>query len=68
VDHLIGKELVARLYPESGSQWTNVQMAISGDTLVQAGWDSEQPDLAVGISVHGRGLGLDDLECPFQLK
>ena len=43
-------------------------MAICGDTQGQAGWDSEQPDLAVGISVHGRGLGLDDLECPFQLK
>ena len=41
-------------------------MAISGDTQGQAGWDSEQPDLAVGISVHGRGLRLDDHRGPFQ--
>ena len=34
---------------------------IPGDTLGQVGWGSEQPDLAVGVSVQCRKVGLDDL-------
>jgi len=34
---------------------------IPGDIHGQAGEGSEQPDLAVGISVCCRGVGLDDL-------
>lgn len=31
------------------------------DTRGQAGWCSEQPDGAVGATVHGREVELDDL-------
>ena len=34
---------------------------IPGDVQCQAGWGSEQPDLAVGVPVHCRGVGLDGL-------
>ena len=34
---------------------------IPGDTQGQAGQGSEQLDLAVGVPVHFRGVGLDDL-------
>jgi len=34
---------------------------IPGDTQEQAGWGSEQPDVAVGVPVHRRGVGLGDL-------
>ena len=34
---------------------------ISGDIQVQAGWGSEQPDVAVGVPVHCRGVGLGDI-------
>ena len=33
----------------------------SGDTQGQAGWDSEQSYLAVGVPVHCRGVGSDGL-------
>jgi len=36
-------------------------MPASGNTQGQAGWGSEQPDLAVGVPVHCRGVGLGDL-------
>jgi len=32
-----------------------------GDIQNQAGWGSEQLDLAVGVLVHCRGVGLHDL-------
>ena len=32
-----------------------------GDIQGQAGWGSEQPDLAVGIPDYCSGFGLDDL-------
>ena len=32
-----------------------------GDIHSHAGWGFEQPDLAVGVPVHCRGFGLDDL-------
>ena len=31
-----------------------------GDIQGQTEWDSEQPDLAVDVPVHCRGVGLDD--------
>ena len=34
---------------------------IPGDIRGQIGSDSEQPDVAIGISVHCRGVGLDGL-------
>jgi len=34
---------------------------VPADTQGQAGWGSEQPDLAVSILVHCRGVGLDGL-------
>ena len=34
---------------------------IPGDTQGQAGWDSEQSYLAVGVPVHCRGVGSDGL-------
>ena len=34
---------------------------IPGDTQGQAGWGSEQPDVAVGVPVHCREVGLDVL-------
>lgn len=34
---------------------------IPGDTQCQAGWDSEQPDLAVDAPVHCRRVGPDAL-------
>jgi len=34
---------------------------ILGDTQGQAGWGSEYPDGAVGVSVHCGGGGIDDL-------
>ena len=34
---------------------------ILGDVQVQVGRGAEQPDQAVGVSVHCRGVGLDDL-------
>jgi len=34
---------------------------ILGDIKAQAGWGSEHSDLAVGIPVHCRGVGPDDL-------
>ena len=35
-------------------------LTVSENTQGQGGWDSEQPDLAVGVPVHCRGVGLDD--------
>jgi len=34
---------------------------ITGDAQGLAGQGSEQPDVAVGVPAHCRGLGLDDL-------
>ena len=34
---------------------------ITGDIQGQAGWGSDQPHLAVGVAIHGKGVGLDDL-------
>lgn len=34
---------------------------ISGDIQDQPGWGSEQPKLVIGVSVHGREVGLDDI-------
>jgi len=34
---------------------------IPGDIQGQVGWGSEQPDPAIGVPVHCRGVGLDDL-------
>ena len=34
----------------------------SGDTQGQAGWDSEQSYLAVGVPVHCRGVGSDGFQ------
>ena len=34
---------------------------VPGDTQGQAGGGSEQPDVAVYVPVHCRGVGLDDL-------
>lgn len=34
---------------------------VPGDTQGQAGWDSEQPDLAVGGPVNRKEVGQDDL-------
>ena len=34
---------------------------VLGDIKDQAGWGSEHSDLAVGIPVHCRGVGPDDL-------
>jgi len=34
---------------------------IPGDIQVQAGWGSEQPDLAIDVPVHCRRVKLDDL-------
>ena len=39
-----------------------------GDTQGQAGHGSEQPDVAVDVPVHCRGVKLDDFKGPFQLK
>ena len=40
-----------------GKHWNQLPRDIQG----QAGWDSEQPDVAVGVPVHSRGVGPDDL-------
>jgi len=32
-----------------------------GDAQGQVEWGSEHPDVAVGVPVHCRGVGLDDL-------
>lgn len=34
---------------------------VSGDIQNQSGWGFEQPDVALGIPVHCRGVGLDGL-------
>ena len=34
---------------------------IPGDAQGQGGWGSEHPDVAVGVPVHCRGVGLDGL-------
>ena len=34
---------------------------IHGDIQGQDGWGSEQPDLAGGVPVHCKGVGLDEL-------
>ena len=34
----------------------------------QAGWGFEQPGLVGGVPAYSRGLELDDLKGPFQLK
>jgi len=34
---------------------------IPEDIQSQAGWVSEQPDIDIGVSVHCKGVGLDDL-------
>ena len=34
---------------------------ILGDIVCQAEWGSEQPDLAVGVPVHCRGVGLNGI-------
>ena len=39
--------------------------SISGDIQGQAGWGSEQPDVAIGVPVHCRAVGLDDLRESF---
>jgi len=41
---------------------------IPGDFQYTAGPGPGQPDLAVHVSVHGRGVGIDDLYDLFQLK
>ena len=38
-----------------------VRYPVHADIQGQAGWDSEQCDLAVGVPVHCRGVGIDDL-------
>jgi len=38
-----------------------VEVPSLGDVQGQAGPGSEQPDVAVGVPVHCRGFGLDDL-------
>ena len=35
--------------------------SILGDTQGQAGWGFEQPDVAIGVPVHCRGVGLHGL-------
>ena len=39
---------------------------VSGGIQSQSEQGSEQPGLAVGV--HHREVGLDEFECPFQLK
>jgi len=34
---------------------------VLGDIQGQAGWVSEQPDLAAGVPVHGRVVGPEEL-------
>ena len=43
-----------------------LQLAAShpGDIHSQSGWGSEQPDEAVGVPVHCREVGPDDLRGP----
>jgi len=43
-------------------------MPIHRDTHGQAGQGSEQPDLAVGVPGHCRGVGLGDLGGPIQTQ
>lgn len=38
--------------------------SVPRDIQGHAKWCSEQPDLAVGVSVHFKGVGLDDLYLP----
>ena len=39
--------------------------SILGDTQGQAGWGSEQPDIAVGVPVHCRAVGQCGLKSSF---
>jgi len=53
-------------YDKSGEALEQVaqiggECPIPGDSQGQAGRGSEQPDLAVGVAVHCRRVGLDDL-------
>ena len=41
--------------------WRGGGSLIPGDAQGQAGQGSEQPDLAVGVPVHCRGVGVDQL-------
>jgi len=35
-------------------------LPVPRETQSQAGWDSEHPDVAVGVPVHCRGVELDN--------
>ena len=55
-----------KIYNEGGEARAQVAQRDGGspvlrDTQDQAGWGSEQPNLAVGVPVHCRGVGLDGL-------
>jgi len=39
----------------------NIKKSVPAEIQDQAGWGSEQPDLAVGVPVHCKGFGLDSL-------
>mgnify|MGYP001852240699 CR=1 FL=1 len=43
-------------FAQRGGGWP-----VPGDIQDQVGPGSEKPDLAVGVPVHFRGVGLDDL-------
>ena len=54
-----------KIYNEGGEAWAQVAQRDGGspvlrDTQDQAARGSEQPNLAVGVPVHCRGVGLDD--------
>ena len=49
-------------------EWCQSLTTIPEDTHAQAGWGSEQPDVAVGVPVHCRELDQMAFKCPFQLK
>ena len=40
---------------------------VPGDIHGEARPGSGQPDLAVDIPIHSKGVGLDHFKCPFQL-
>jgi len=44
------------MLPKDAGGWS-----ISGNIQDQAGQDSEHPDLVIGVPVHGKGVGQDDL-------
>ena len=41
---------------------------VPGDIQGQAGPGFEQPDLAVGVPVHCRGVGLEHLQASFPMQ